>query len=1054
MKAWLPVAGAVLCAFLLFRAAAPQPSNQDQLPQLRNLGKAFYENPTTQNEAVEAFRKARQLAPNSVVDRLNYGLALLRAGKTPEAVAELLAVQKLDPKLPHTYFNLGITYKKQGEQDKAVEQFEQMVRMVPDEPISHYNLGTLYKLAGRTDDSIEQFQLATKLDPNLAAPHFQLYNSYRVAGKTVEARRELDSFQRLKKAQEGAAIAEDVEWNAYAEVYEVMQDAVSESPRAPLGFDARSLGFPAAGAVVIDAAGTGKLAVLSWSAAGMRLDAASILPTVKDVAAAVPGDWNNDGLQDLCLLTKNSAILLANRKGKFEQVGGPVREGEFRSAVWLDYDHDYDLDLFLLGKKSVLLRNQGAAGFEDRSGDFPFVEAEAVGAVTFRLVADTKGADLLVSYADRAAILYRDRLQGQYASEPATLPAGARFLSSADINNDGFIDVLYSTGSEVGFVLNRAGALQPPVMVRSSAAEYIVADLENRGVLDLVTAAGVLRNLGGKFDIPAKLAAGGCSPLAAGDLNGDAQIDLICANSAGTQVLTNKTQTKNAWIAVKAVGIKNMKLAPGSEIEVKAGPRYQKRIYTGLPITLGLGQQSSVDTVRITWPNGLIQNEIKQPVNKLHTYQEAQRLSGSCPIVWTWNGSGFEYITDVLGVAPLGASSGDGSYFPVDHDEYIQIPGKSLRLAEGHYEVRITEELSEVAYLDEVRLIALDHPSETRVYTNDKFKSPPFPSFRLFGVQAPIRPKSARDQSGRDVLRHVQAKDDVYPSGFARNLAGVAELHHLDLDFGQETARDNRAVLVLSGWVDWADGSTFAGAAQEGKGGLVLPYLQVKDEHGKWRTVMEDMGIPAGKPKTIAVDLTGKFLSASREIRIVTNLCVYWDEIFLGEQPGPAPATLTKLPIESASLRFRGFSRAIIHPQRTEPERFEYAESSPVSLWNPTPGLYTRYGDVKELASVVDDKMIVMGSGDEVRLRFQAQSLPQLPSGWTRDFLLMVDGWAKDRDANTAYSQTTEPLPFHRMSGYPYGALEHYPDDREHQEYRRKYNTRPALRLIRPLLSD
>ncbi len=122
-------------------------------------------------------------------------------------------------------------------------------------------------------------------------------------------------------------------------------------------------------------------------------------------------------------------------------------------------------------------------------------------------------------------------------------------------------------------------------------------------------------------------------------------------------------------------------------------------------------------------------------------------------------------------------------------------------------------------------------------------------------------------------------RDRKYPDGFARNLDGVAELHTLDLDFGS-AAKSNRAVLILNGWVDWADGSTFLGAAQERPGGLVFPYLQVKDAQGKWKTVVEDMGIPSGKPKTMSVDLTGKFLSASREVRIVTNICVYWDEVF------------------------------------------------------------------------------------------------------------------------------------------------------------------------------
>ena len=176
------------------------------------------------------------------------------------------------------------------------------------------------------------------------------------------------------------------------------------------------------------------------------------------------------------------------------------------------------------------------------------------------------------------------------------------------------------------------------------------------------------------------------------------------------------------------VGVKNIKTAVGSEIEVKAGTRYQKKIYDGVPLVFGLGSEKQADTVRITWPNGLIQNEIKQAGGKRYKYEEAQRLSGSCPMIWTWNGREFEYITDVLGVAPLGASAGDGRYFPVDHDEYIQIPAKSLVPVDDEYRIRITEELSEVAYIDQLKLIAVDHPAGTvSVYTNDKFKSSALP---------------------------------------------------------------------------------------------------------------------------------------------------------------------------------------------------------------------------------------------------------------------------------------------------------------------------------------
>jgi hypothetical protein len=432
--------------------------------------------------------------------------------------------------------------------------------------------------------------------------------------------------------------------------------------------------------------------------------------------------------------------------------------------------------------------------------------------------------------------------------------------------------------------------------------------------------------------------------------------------------------------------------------------------------------------------------------------KEAPRLAGSCPMIFTWNGSRFQFITDVLGVAPLGASSGDGEFFPVDHQEYVSIPAEALQQRDGAYEVRATEELREVSYLDQIKLMALDHPAATEIVTNEKFKAPPFPDFRLFGVTRKIYPVAAHDSNGADVRAAVLQRDRVYPDSFRRDLAGVAELHHLDLDFG-DAARSNHAALILYGWVDWADGSTFLSASQAHRD-LVFPYLQVKDAAGNWKTVVEDMGMPSGKPKPMAVDLAGKFLSSSREVRIVTNLCVYWDEIYLVDDNAPPDVRMTRLPLDAADLHFRGFSKPLIHPQRKQPEQFDYSTVIFTSMWNPTPGLYTRYGPVETLLAEPDDRMVVMGSGDEIRMRFRAAGLPPVPPGWKRDFLLLVDGWAKDADANTAFSQSVLPLPFHAMSRYPYPAGEHYPDDAEHTQYQREYLTRPALRLIRPLAPE
>jgi tetratricopeptide (TPR) repeat protein len=1055
-----------LAAFRQAPAAKPASDRQQKLTEYRNLGKAFYENPTTQAQAVDAFKKALDLNPNSTREQLNYGLALLRDAKNQEAIAMLEKVQKEDPSLPHTWFNLGIYYKRDGQFDRALEQFQQMLKLVPNEPITHYNLGSIYKLENKPDLARKEFETARDLDPSLAAPHFQLFNLYRQEGRGADAQRELKLFNERKKAQENDAIPkEDIEWCPYAEIYEPLQPETDDAAKpAKFAFAAQKVGsLPGRvnGMIVIDAYGKGGADLLVYSGAGVSLynggsqkAAGTGLEDLKNVAAAIPGDFNNDGFVDLCILSAAGPALYENHNGKFAKSSVALPEGQFSTAVWIDFDHDYDLDLMLLGKASVLLRNQGEAGFAPHP--FPFADGEALSAVAFRLVADTKAKDVAISYRDKPAMLYLDQLTAEFKTQPLPeIPAGATNLRSMDLDNDGNLDLIYSAAGSVNVARNERTKFAAPVAL--GAAPGALADFDARGFTDFANASGVAQN-GATLHFLKPVAITGLPGetefWASADFSGDGLPDAVVVTKSGdVDLVTNKSPDKNHWVRVKIDGVKNLKLPLGSEVEVKAGESYQKRIYEGIPLLFGLGARNSIETVRITWPNGLIQNEMNQPTDKNLEFKEAQRLSGSCPLIFVWNGKEFQYVTDVLGVAPLGAMSGDGQFFPTDHTEYVSLPGTMLAPkadAEGKlaYEVHLTEELSEVSYFDQVQLTAVDHPAGSEIYTNEKWKSPPFPEFRLYGLARRIYPTAARSDKG-SVLDRVLRKDRRYVDDFQHNYVGVAERHTLTLDFGK-AAPDNKAFLVLSGWVNWADGSTFLQQAQA-KNDLAPPSLQVKDNAGKWVTVIEDMGMPSGKPKTIAVDLTGKFLSDSREIRIVTNMCVYWDEIYLGENAAPPQTTLTALAPTTSEVRFRGFSPSHIHPERKQPESFDYANPTPTSYWNPTPGYYTRYGDTTELTRDVDDRLVVMGSGDMLRLRFDGKQFPPLRPGWQRDYLLRVEGWAKDRDANTAYSQNVAPLPFHAMSRYPYPAGEHYPDDPLHRAYVKKYLTRPALELIRPL---
>src|ERR1039457_5463996 len=465
------LAATALCGIGWMLSAPLSPADEDRLWRYRNLGKALYENPTTQKQAVEEFRKARDLAPNSARETLNYGLALLRAGETAEGIAQLEKAQKLDPHLPHTWFNLGATFKRQAEFDRALAQFQQMARLVPTDPTTHYQLGSLHKLSSNLAEATREFERARELNPRLAAPHFQLYGIYRQTNRPEEAAAELRTFQELKQQQEGAAVPDDMEWSVYSEIYDVPPAAVPPPVAAVYREQKLAAGFggDSSGTLVLAADGGARPSLIAWGNGratlfrnGVNAATDSGLEDLRDVVSIASGDFDNDGLPDLCIVTTHAALLYRNTGGCFV-LHAEVARGAFRKAVWVDYDHDYDPDLLLVGDESRLLRNNGEAGFSDESKQFPFAKGSALDAVRFDLEPDTQGFDVVVSYADRVGVLYRDNLGGTYtAQDLAELPAGAFALAAGDVNHDGRTDLGARLPDGKGLVLfNRDGKFHP-----------------------------------------------------------------------------------------------------------------------------------------------------------------------------------------------------------------------------------------------------------------------------------------------------------------------------------------------------------------------------------------------------------------------------------------------------------------------------------------------------------------------------------------------------------------------------------------------------------------
>jgi ASPIC and UnbV/FG-GAP-like repeat len=542
-----------------------------------------------------------------------------------------------------------------------------------------------------------------------------------------------------------------------------------------------------------------------------------------------------------------------------------------------------------------------------------------------------------------------------------------------------------------------------------------------------------------------------------GDFHNDGDTDVLLTVNGGAPVLLrNDGGNQNNWIKVRLQGTNSNKSGIGTKVEVKSGTLWQKVETNGgsgylsqspPEVIFGLGNHKSVDVVRLLWPGGVLQSEINLPVNQTKLIHELDRKGTSCPLLYTWNGNRYEFVTDFLGGCAIGYLEEPGRYNTPDTDEYVKISGTQLQAKDGKYSLKINNQLEEVLYIDQTELLALDHPADVEVFPNERLMpEPPYPSFKVFTAKNAVPPKAAWDSHGNDVLPLITKVDRTYPDSFKLlPYKGYAEEHDLILDLGDLSGAAN-INLLMTAWIDYADSTANFKAAQKSEScpdgaKLVPPYLQVKNAKGKWETVIPSMGFPAGLPKTMLVDLTGKFLTHDHRVRIVTSMRIYWDQILVNTCSSSSEIRQYRLAPQRAELRYAGFPREL-SPDGRKPLLYDYDWIDPLAPWKSHMGDYTRFGDVTALLKSKEDMYVIMRNGDEIQIDFALSSLPLLPSGWTRSFFLYADGFGKDMDIHSASPDAVTPLPFHGMHRYPYDDTERYPDDEAHQEYQREYNTR------------
>ena len=640
--------------------------------------------------------------------------------------------------------------------------------------------------------------------------------------------------------------------------------------------------------------------------------------------------------------------------------------------------------------------------------------------------------------------------------------SGATDLAVEDVNGDGIPDILVGTAKGLRLLIGKGdgsfleGADSGLGGGAASAAVRAVAlgDFDNDGFPDVIAAIATgdliaYRNQGGGkfadwavFSSPSKKSSSSHSlslpnidVLLAYDVDRDGDLDLLVSAGGKTSVLINDGGNANGWLTVVLEGLatgsgKVNRGGVGSLVEVKAGNLVVTRTAGLWPVHVGLGARTKADVVRATWTNGVPQNLFDQKAKTV--VKEVQQLKGSCPFVYAHNGQTgvWSFVSDALGRAPIGLLYDGVHLAGADSREWLLVPeGMLAPTPDGRLLLDYTEELWEAAYLDEVSLMAVDHPAGTSVVPNERM-IPGATEKKLFTVVAPRPVRAAwSDASGRteDVTQRLAHADKVYVDpGPETTYQGVRKEHALVLDLGP-VATGSRVVLFLNGWIFYTDTSINVSLSQRKDMVHFPPVLEVPDGKGGWRVAMESFGFPAGKTKTMPVDLTGLVDPADPRVRIRTTMAIFWDEAYVTVNDPAAAVVTTVLAPARATLSERGFSRRL-RETPDGPEVFDHGDASAAPAWEDVPGRITRLGDVTEMLSKTDDRWVVFKGGDAIRIEYDATKLPPLPAGWKRDFVVVSDGWDKDFDKNTVTGQSYGPWPFHAMSAYPYPETERHPD--------------------------
>ena len=1067
-------------------AASGSPS--DQFLSLMNAGKNYLDQGDATN-ALAIYKRAGAIVPNDADLHLNLANAYLIGGAAGEAIQEADEVLKLEPNSAAAYFVKGAAYLRLANAEEATKALENAKKIDPGEAATFFQLGRARMGLQQWDGAITAFQEGIRMNPNRlhSAAHYLLAQALLRAGRQEEAQKELQQHQanlegggpRVNDAtfERSKFTVARVPFKLEQPEKEGIRIRFVDSTKEALGDEAQKFSSPL-GVMNGNQKGWTSLFVFEkgqgfrvlWNINGVFHPTDTTYPAIPgaNYFKMLVGDMQNDRFDDIAVLgDKGSHLFKFATNGLVTDVSSLSRVSDLSAidGALMDLDFTGKLDLIAVtGTRGAQASNEvrvyrqfGPLRFTNVTGTsgIPLSLRDAQ-AVTMEDWNRDGNMDVIVSRKEGPPLLLEKERGGKLVPRtPTNWVAGAVF-STGDFDNDLRPDLAVVGDGKISICFN--GGERKEIAVPGSAGfrQLVAVDYDNDGWLDLWAVGEKIRvwrnaGLSGFQEQTAQLGldrfeGGVVSEVQFADFDKDCDSDAIVAlANGGLRYLRNDGGNANSQVKVQMIGNRSNASGIGCKVEIASGGLRLIRTVHGLPVEIGVGKYGKLDSFLVhwfNWPQGSAEVPVdcKEPLFALElTIQE-----GSCPYLYAWDGKRFRFVTDILGAAPLGLPVAEGRYIEADPEELVWIGSeRSFPARDGKYELQITEELREVLYLDEAKLVVVDHEPGTEVHSTDKLlPGKPFRPGTVMTLHNEHPLQKAETLAGQEVTSALKIADGrrVSPPRLrVPQLRGLAEPHGVVLDFGPLDASKS-LVLVMNGWLRFGGGMANIAASQDPSLPFPFPSLEAEVAPGIWKAVDATVGAPAGKTKTILVDLEGKLEAGTRRLRLTEAFEIHWDRIALMEKKPDARTRVTPITATEADLHFRGFSRLQDLPPDW-PLTPDYAAVSANSYWTVTPGGWcTRYGNVSELIAARDEGLALLNSGDELTLKFAAESLPPKPAGSVREFFLHVDGWDKDSDFHVAAGTQVEPLPFHGMNDQRYGREKRpeFTSDALH----RKYNTR------------